>query len=36
MTLQAMAELWIHLGVPGAGFTSEEWGREFHFQTIGG
>ncbi len=31
--VQAVAELWIHLGVPGVG-TSEKWGRAFHFQTI--
>jgi len=32
--LEAIAELWIHLGVPSAGFTSVNWGRNFHFQVI--
>ena len=32
--LEAMAELWIHLGVGSAGFTKENWGRNFHFQKI--
>ncbi|PNH05802.1 Metalloreductase STEAP3 [Tetrabaena socialis] len=31
--LEAIAELWIHLSVPGVG-TAEKWGRDFHFQTI--
>ncbi|GIL99382.1 hypothetical protein Vretimale_4555, partial [Volvox reticuliferus] len=31
--LEALAELWIHLGVPGVG-TAEKWGRDFHFQVI--
>ncbi len=29
--LEALAELWIHLGVPGIG-SSDKWGRDFHFQ----
>ena len=33
--LEALAELWIHLGVEGAGETKEAWGRNFHFQVIG-
>lgn len=32
MLLQAIAELWIHLGVPPAGFTKEHYGRLFSFQ----
>ncbi|KAG2499287.1 hypothetical protein HYH03_002865 [Edaphochlamys debaryana] len=31
--LEAFAELWVHLGVPGAG-TSAKWGRTFHFQVV--
>lgn len=31
--LEAIAELWIHLGVPGVG-TAEKWGRDFHFQVL--
>lgn len=31
--LEAIAELWIHLGVPGVG-TSAKWDRNFHFQVI--
>ncbi|KAG2499286.1 hypothetical protein HYH03_002864 [Edaphochlamys debaryana] len=31
--LEAMAELWLHLGVPGAG-TAHKWGRNFHFQAL--
>lgn len=30
--LESVAELWIHLAVPPAGFTQESWGRNFHFQ----
>lgn len=30
--LEAIAELWIHLGVPPAGFTKEHYGRLFSFQ----
>ena len=30
--LEAIAELWIHLAVPPAGETKENWGRAFHFQ----
>ena len=32
--LEAIAELWIHLGVPGVGETKEDWGRAFHFQVL--
>ncbi|KAL4440569.1 hypothetical protein ABPG75_003570 [Micractinium tetrahymenae] len=32
--LDAIAELWIHLSIPGAGETPEAWGRNFHFQVI--
>ncbi|KAL4423168.1 hypothetical protein ABPG77_007821 [Micractinium sp. CCAP 211/92] len=32
--LDAIAELWIHLSIPGAGDTPEDWGRNFHFQVI--
>lgn len=32
--LDAIAELWIHLSIPGAGDTTEDWGRNFHFQVI--
>lgn len=32
--LDAIAELWIHLSIPGAGETHEDWGRNFHFQVI--
>jgi hypothetical protein len=32
---QAIAELWIHLGA-GLGFTTENWGRNFHFQVLTG
>ncbi|GLC35776.1 hypothetical protein PLESTB_000493000 [Pleodorina starrii] len=31
--LEAVAELWIHLAVPGVG-TAEKWGRDFHFQVM--
>ncbi|GLI68955.1 hypothetical protein VaNZ11_013482 [Volvox africanus] len=31
--LEALAELWIHLGVPGVG-SAEKWGRDFHFQVL--
>lgn len=31
--LEAIAELWIHLAVPGVG-TADKWGRDFHFQVI--
>ncbi|KAG5178098.1 hypothetical protein JKP88DRAFT_202007 [Tribonema minus] len=33
--LEAIAELWIHLGVPPAGTTSVFWGRNFVFEPIG-
>ncbi|KAH7617218.1 hypothetical protein Ndes2526B_g07811 [Nannochloris sp. 'desiccata'] len=32
--LEAMAELWIHLGLDGVGETKENWGRNFHFQVV--
>jgi len=32
--LEAMAELWIHLGSDGVGETKELWGRDFHFQVV--
>ncbi|EFN57935.1 expressed protein [Chlorella variabilis] len=32
--LDAIAELWIHLSIPGAGETPECWGRNFHFQVV--
>ena len=32
--LEALAELWIHLGVDGVGETHEVWGRNFHFQVV--
>jgi predicted dinucleotide-binding enzyme len=32
--LEAMAELWIHLGLDAAGETKEQWGRNFHFQVV--
>jgi len=32
--LEAIAELWIHLGVPSVGSTRVAWGRNFHFQVI--
>lgn len=32
--LEAMAELWIHLGVPGSGFGAEHWGRGFAFHVL--
>jgi 8-hydroxy-5-deazaflavin:NADPH oxidoreductase len=32
--LEALAELWIHLGVEGAGETKEKWGQNFHFQVV--
>ena len=32
--LEAIAELWIHLGLPSAGLTKVVWGRDFHFQVI--
>ncbi len=32
--LDAIAELWIHLSIPPAGETREDWGRNFHFQVI--
>ncbi|KXZ42074.1 hypothetical protein GPECTOR_210g417 [Gonium pectorale] len=31
--LEAIAELWIHLAVPGVG-TAEKWGHDFHFQAL--
>jgi len=34
--LESIAELWIHLAVPPAGFTKENWGRNFHFHAVGG
>ena len=33
--LEAIGELWIHAAVPPAGFTKENWGRQFHFQVVG-
>lgn len=32
--LESIAELWIHLAVPPAGTTKEDWGRAFHFQVV--
>jgi len=32
--LEALAELWIHLGLDGVGETKEQWGRNFHFQVV--
>jgi hypothetical protein len=32
LAAQALAELWIHLGVPPAGFTQETFGQFFSFQ----
>lgn len=37
--LEAIAELWVHLGVPGVGVGEARdlsWGRNFHFQALGG
>ena len=31
--LEAIAELWIHLGIP-AITTAERWGRDYHFQVL--
>lgn len=33
--LEALAELWIHLGVPELQGGAENWGRNFHFQVVG-
>ena len=33
--LEAIAELWIHLAVPPAGDTKEDWGRNFNFALHG-
>jgi predicted dinucleotide-binding enzyme len=33
--LEAIAELWIHLGVPGLKGGAQHWGRNFHFQVVG-
>lgn len=32
--LDAIAELWIHLSIPGCGEGAEDWGRDFHFQVV--
>ena len=32
--LEALAELWIHMGVPGLKGGAERMGRSFHFQFI--
>jgi hypothetical protein len=32
--LQALAELWIHLAIPSAGFTQESLGMNFAFQVM--
>jgi len=32
--MEAITELWVHLAEPLGGFTTVEWGRNFHFQVI--
>jgi hypothetical protein len=34
VALQALAELWIHLAIPSAGFSQESLGMQFAFQVV--